>query len=278
METTKKTNSNESGFKRLTAEEERELGERIMAGDDMARNTLVERSMGLVYTATKKAMTKAKKIRSITYDDLVQEATLGLLEAAERYDYQRGTRFSTMATYWIRKYIEDYIASESTALSVPAGSAGVLKRAKSKADREGRALGEVAAEMGISERTAHQYLTAAESAGSVNSFINTDDGTTVEDVVRENEDVAMEDIVANALLRDELQKTMEEVLTPRERHIIALRFGLADGHPKTPTQLCEEFGMSRSGMSTTEQRALEKMLASRHGSVLAHIMRDSAGG
>ena len=255
-----------SKFPLLSREQELEVAQKAQNGDHEAKNKLVQHNLRLVGYVVKKYVNFG-----VEYDDLIGEGNLGLIQAAEKFDYRKGFKFSTYAVWWIRKAVVKCIADQGYPLPIPEKGhmdIPVIKKAIEKyAEENGDktpSLQELSEMTGESPERIHDLLRATITPLSIHAESKKKDGSTIGDIIP---DINSPDPMAMAErtgMFDTIRSALR-VLTPKERHIIELRFGLIDGQQRHLEEIGSEFGMTRERVRQIEKRAKKKILESAFG-------------
>ncbi len=247
----------------LTAAEERELAKRIEKGDDEARNILARSNLRLVVSIAKKYVGRSP---DLTLLDLIQEGNLGLFKAVDKFDWNKGFKFSTYATWWIRQAITRALADQSRTIRIPVHMVETIAKYKQVSRRLAQALGrdpqpeEVAIEMGLEVDKIYQIEKINQDTLSLESPIGSDD----------DEKSSLGDFIADDKIPSPVQESSERILTeqvrdilddlsPKERKILEMRHGLMDGIYHTLEEVGREFGVTRERIRQIEAKALEKI-------------------
>lgn len=247
-------------IKLLTAQEEIELGKLIAAGDDEAKKMLIRANLRLVVSIGKKYIG-----RGLSFLDIIQEGNLGLIRAAEKFDYKRGFKFSTYATWWIQQAITRGIADKSRTIRLPVHMIETLSKVKRITRDMTLELGraptkeELANRLGMSLAKLRLVLKATPSTISIETPLNVkDESSTISDFLVDESIEAPDSRVSQESLITELAKILD-ILRPRERDVLKLRFGLNDGNKRTLEEIGQLFGVSRERVRQIETRALNKL-------------------
>jgi RNA polymerase primary sigma factor len=244
----------------ITHEREIELAKRIEMGDREARKQFVLANLRLVVSIAKRYVG-----RGLTLLDLIQEGNIGLIRAVQRYDWRRGHRFSTHATWWIRQAISRAVADKGRTIRLPVYVNTALNRIRRERQRLLQELGREPTELELAEATGLDpnrmvELQAAPGAPvSLELPVGEDEEQELGDVLADTESASPEDIATTQTLKDEVQRVLESVLTPRERLVLQLRFGLGNSQAHPLEQVGRELGITRERVRQIEAGALEKL-------------------
>ncbi len=243
----------------LTAEEEIEIAERMANGDQDAKHQLAEANLRLVVSIAKRYVG-----RGMLFLDLIQEGNLGLIKAVEKFDYRKGYKFSTYATWWIRQAITRAIADQARTIRIPVHMVETIN----KLIRVNRQLiqeygrdprpDEIAKEMGISEEKVREIMKIAQEPVSLETPIGEEDDSHLGDFIPDDDAPAPADAVASSLLKEQLSEVLA-TLTPREAKVLKLRYGLEDGKARTLEEVGKEFNVTRERIRQIEAKALRKL-------------------
>ena len=243
----------------LTPEEEIELAIRIGDNDQQAKQRLAEANLRLVVSIAKRYVG-----RGMQFLDLIQEGNLGLIKAVDKFDYTKGFKFSTYATWWIRQAITRAIADQARTIRIPVHIVETINKVKKTNSqllhKNGRdpTAEEIAAELNMPVEKVREILRVSQEPVSLETPIGEEDDSHLGDFIPDDDALAPADAASMLLLKEQLNDVLK-TLTLREAKVLSLRFGLEDGHPRTLEEVGSEFGVTRERIRQIEAKALRKL-------------------
>lgn len=246
----------------LTQKEEKELAKRIERGDETARQKLIQANLRLVVSIAKRYVNRSPHLSIL---DLIQEGNIGLSRAVDKFDYRKGFKFSTYATWWIRQAVTRALADYSRTIRIPVHMVETIMKYTQTKRKLMQELGrepmpeEIATEMGMDVQKVHYIQKISQEVISLETPIGDDDEDSVlADFIKDEQSLSPDQLASHALLRDQIREVLID-LTERERKILAMRFGLDDNIPHTLEEVGKVFGVTRERIRQIEAKALEKI-------------------
>ncbi len=244
----------------LTSEEEIDLAKRMLNGDEYAKAKLSEANLRLVVSIAKRYSGRT----SMQFLDLIQEGNIGLLKAVEKFDYTKGFRFSTYATWWIRQSITRAMADQARTIRIPVHMVETIHKLTRVKRQLLQELGrdptqeEIAKAMDVSEEKVAEIQKIAQEPISIETPVGEEEDSKMADFIEDESVKSPVEVATQNLLREQLLGVIE-TLTPREQKVIRLRYGLDDSHPRTLEEVGKEFNVTRERIRQIEAKALKKL-------------------
>ncbi|MBQ7225801.1 MAG: RNA polymerase sigma factor RpoD [Clostridia bacterium] len=243
----------------LEAEKEHELAEKMMNGDEHAKNMIVQANLRLVVSIAKKHVGKG-----MAFLDLIQEGNLGLMKAVDKFDYSKGFKFSTYATWWIRQAITRAIADQARTVRIPVHMVETIHKVSRVSRNLLQELGreptpeEIAEAIGMTPEKVRDTMKYALEPVSLETPIGEEEDSHLGDFIPDEDSPAPSDAASYTLLKEQLNEVLH-TLTPREEQVLKLRFGLLDGKTRTLEEVGKEFDITRERIRQIEAKALRKL-------------------
>lgn len=243
----------------LTSEEEKRIASAIAAGDDSARKELTEANLRLVVSIAKRYVG-----RGMLFLDLIQEGNMGLIKAVEKFDYTKGYKFSTYATWWIRQAITRAIADQARTIRIPVHMVETINKLSRVKRQLVQELGrdpqpdEIAKEMGVSVEKVREIMKIAQEPVSLETPIGEEEDSHLGDFIPDDEMPAPVEAATSTMLNEQLMDVLSS-LTPREEKVLRLRFGIDDGRQRTLEEVGKKFNVTRERIRQIEAKALRKL-------------------
>ncbi|OHA00819.1 MAG: RNA polymerase sigma factor RpoD [Candidatus Sungbacteria bacterium RIFCSPHIGHO2_02_FULL_47_11] len=255
----------------IKADEEKELAKRIEKGDEEARKRLTQANLRLVVSIAKRYVVRSPHLSLL---DLIQEGNIGLFKAVEKFDYRRGYKFSTYATWWIRQAVTRALADQARTIRIPVHMVETISKYQQVKRRLLQDLGreplpeELSAEMHLDIEKIHHIEKIAQETVSLEAPVGEDgEDSVLGEFIVDEKTISPSQVAARRLLKDQLSGIISE-LTPREQKILSMRFGLEDGITHTLEEVGREFGVTRERIRQIEAKSLERIKLHHHAKKL----------